>query len=228
MRQIILDTETTGLDPVSGHRIVEIGCIEVINYVPSGKIYQQYINPLRDMPEGAFKVHGLSEHFLRSFPTFDQIVHDFLNFIGQAPLVIHNANFDMTFLNHELERIGHSHLEKERVIDTLALARKKFPGARASLDALCKRFQIDLSGRVKHGALLDSELLSEVYLHLMGGRQPSFITQNIDITTSTQNDIYLETRTHRTPRQFPIIEQELEAHEILIQSMKNSLWTLTH
>jgi len=174
MREIVMDTETTGLDPADGHRIVEIGAVELINHMPTGRNYHQYINPMRDMPAGAFAVHGLSEEFLRTHPGFPQIAPDFLAFIADARLVIHNAPFDMRFLNAELSWAGLASLPMDRVLDTLAMARRRFPGAPSSLDALCRRFGVDNSVREKHGALLDSELLAEVYLELIGGRQPDF------------------------------------------------------
>ncbi len=174
MREIVLDTETTGLDPASGDRIVEIGAIELLNYMPTGEVYHQYINPERAMPAGAFAVHGLADEFLADKPVFNQIVDDFLVFIGRSKLVIHNAAFDMKFLNAEMKWCGRSRLPMSQAIDTLEIARKKYPGAKNSLDALCRRFAVDNSGREKHGALLDSELLAEVYLELIGGRQPDF------------------------------------------------------
>jgi DNA polymerase-3 subunit epsilon len=171
MREIVFDTETTGFDPAEGHRVVEIGAVELVNHVATGRTYHQYVNPERDMPDGAFQVHGLSEAFLRDFPTFAQVGQAFLDFVGDARLVAHNANFDMTFMNAELGWAGLSAIPADRAVDTLAMARAKFPGAPASLDALCRRFGVDNSGREKHGALLDSEILAEVYLELIGGRQ---------------------------------------------------------
>jgi len=171
MREIVLDTETTGLDPKAGHRIVEIGCVELINHVATDATFHKYINPERDMPEEAFRVHGLSEEFLRDQPLFSEIAEGFLTFIGDSPLVIHNAEFDMGFINAELERVKLGALDVLRSIDTVRMARKMFPGAPANLDALCKRFQIDNSGRDLHGALLDARLLADVYLELTGGRQ---------------------------------------------------------
>ncbi|MBF0252029.1 MAG: DNA polymerase III subunit epsilon, partial [Alphaproteobacteria bacterium] len=171
MREIALDTETTGLNPKSGHRVVEIGCVEMVNHIATGEVFHVYINPERDMPEEAFRVHGLSEAFLRDHPVFAKVVDDFLEFVGDAPLVIHNAAFDMGFLNAELEKAGRPKLEMARAVDTVQIARKKFPGAQANLDALCKRFGIDNSNRELHGALLDARLLADVYLELMGGRQ---------------------------------------------------------
>ncbi len=175
MREIVMDTETTGLSPDDGHRIVEIGCVELLNHVPTGKVYHQYINPQRDMPTEAFEVHGLSAERLSKEPVFADIADAFITFIGDAKLVIHNAGFDMKFLNAELKWLGKPPLEWERAVDTLAIARRKFPGSQASLDALCRRFNIDNSARELHGALLDSEILAEVYLELIGGRQPDLV-----------------------------------------------------
>lgn len=176
MREIVLDTETTGLEADRDDRIVEIGAIELINHLPSGRVFHAYINPERPMPVEAFEVHGLGDDFLRDKPRFSEIVQDFVDFIGEdARLVIHNASFDMKFLNAELRRAGRPALPWARALDTLALARDRFPGAPASLDALCRRFGVDNSGRERHGALLDSELLAEVYLELIGGRQPDLV-----------------------------------------------------
>jgi DNA polymerase-3 subunit epsilon len=188
MREIVLDTETTGLDPFEGDRIVEIGAVELMNHLPTGRTYHQYINPERGMPRGAFEVHGIGHDILeppgppvpggvtlRDKPVFARIAKDFLDFIGEAQLVIHNASFDMKFLNAELDRIGRPALPAERATDTLMIARSRFPGSPASLDALCRRFAIDNSMREKHGALLDSEILAEVYLELIGGRQPDLV-----------------------------------------------------
>ncbi len=177
MREIILDTETTGLDPENGDRIVEIGCLELINRLPSGKTFHAYINPQRSMSPEAQAVHGLSDLFLADKPVFKAVADDFLGFIDEDALVIHNAAFDMKFLNVELVLASRDRIDKNPVIDTLAMARKKFPGAPASLNALCRRFQIDNSGRDLHGALLDSELLAGVYLELSGGRQPDLVFQ---------------------------------------------------
>lgn len=174
MREIVLDTETTGFEPSEGHRIVEIGAVELFNHMPTGNTYHQYINPERLMPKEAFDVHGLGDDFLRDKPVFKAIGQAFLDFIGDAKLVIHNAAFDVKFLNFELKRIGLPSIEWSRAIDTLAISRQKFPGSPASLDALCRRFGVDNSAREKHGALLDSEILAEVYLELIGGRQPDF------------------------------------------------------
>jgi len=174
MREVVLDTETTGLDPAKGDRIVEIGCVELINHVPTGRTYQTYLDPQREMSEGATQVSGLTSDFLRGKALFVDVVDRFLDFIADSPLVIHNAPFDLGFINAELARIDRLPLDGARAIDSVILARRKFPGAPASLDALCKRFNIDLSGRIKHGALLDAELTAQVYLELVGGRQASF------------------------------------------------------
>ena len=174
MREIVLDTETTGLSPEDGHRIVEIGGVELVNHVPTGRTYHQYINPERAMPQEAYEVHGLGDAFLAGQPVFRDIAQAFLEFIADAPLVIHNAAFDIRFINAELEWVAHAPLPPERAVDTLAIARRRFPGSPASLDALCRRFGIDNSAREIHGALLDSRILAEVYLQLIGGRQPNF------------------------------------------------------
>ena len=174
MREIVLDTETTGFEPSEGHRIVEIGAVELFNHLPTGRTYHQYINPERPMPKEAFEVHGLGDDFLRNQPVFKAIGQAFLDFIADAQLVIHNAAFDMKFLNHELNSVGMPIIPMARATDTLLIARRKYPGSPASLDALCRRFGINNSAREKHGALLDSEILAEVYLELVGGRQPDF------------------------------------------------------
>ncbi|WP_341214272.1 DNA polymerase III subunit epsilon [uncultured Limimaricola sp.] len=174
MREIVLDTETTGFEPADGDRIVEIGAVELQGHMPTGRTYHQYINPERSMPKGAFEVHGLGDEFLRDKPKFAAIAQDFLDFIGDARLVIHNAAFDMKFLNAELGWVNKPKIPMDRALDTLAIARKRFPGSPASLDALCRRFGIDNGARTLHGALLDSEILAEVYLELIGGRQPDF------------------------------------------------------
>lgn len=175
MREIVFDTETTGLDPASGDRVVEIGCLELVNRLPSGKDFHVYLNPERDMPAEAEAVHGLSIKFLSDKPLFADIAEAFLAFVGDAPLIAHNASFDMKFINAELAACGRPTLADHPVIDTLKLARQKFPGSPASLDALCRRFGVDNSGRELHGALLDSELLAGVYLELSGGRQPGLV-----------------------------------------------------
>jgi DNA polymerase-3 subunit epsilon len=227
MREIILDTETTGMDPYEGDRIVEIGCVESINHVPTGNHYHIYINPERDVPEEVVAVHGLTEEFLKDKPVFAEIYADFLDFIGDAKLVIHNAAFDMKFINHHLTEMGAPAIPSSRVIDTLTMARQKFPGSPANLDALCKRFQIDNSNRTLHGALLDSELLAEVYLELLGGRQTGLTLSDND---SNQNDASsgIEKRSKkpiREPRIFEIPSEELKAHKAMVNDLGDSpLW----
>src|SRR4051812_13659002 len=175
MREIILDTETTGLDPLRGDRLVEIGCVEIFNRMPTGQTFHRHINPEREMPAEAFAVHGLSTQFLADKPLFAHVVEEFLEFIGDAPLVIHNASFDISFINAELERIKRQAISRERLVDTLMLARRKHPGVSNRLDDLCSRYAIDNSRRTKHGALLDAELLAEVYIDLIGARQSQLI-----------------------------------------------------
>ncbi|MEL6425346.1 MAG: DNA polymerase III subunit epsilon [Pseudomonadota bacterium] len=224
MREIVLDTETTGLDPFEGHRIVEIGGVELINHMPTGRTYHQYINPERDMPEEAFAVHGLGLDFLGDKPTFKEIGRAFLDFVGEATLVIHNASFDMKFLNAELKWMDVRTLPMGQALDTLELARKKFPGAQNSLDALCRRFAIDNSAREKHGALLDSELLAEVYLELIGGRQPDFSLSVVSGGASGTGGDYTPPPRPRAlkPR---LTEAERDAHAVFTGGLKgNTLW----
>ncbi|HCK32659.1 MAG TPA: DNA polymerase III subunit epsilon [Rhodospirillaceae bacterium] len=227
MREIVFDTETTGFDPREGHRLVEIGCVEIENYIPTGRVYHQYINPERDVPQEAVAVHGLDEKFLKDFPTFGEIVGDFVEFIGaDAKLVAHNAEFDVNFLNYEMKTFGFPTLERRRVVDTLKIAREKFPGSPASLDALCRRFNIDNSNREFHGALLDSELLAEVYLELVGGRQHGLVLSEEE-TARLKGDasVHLKkTRPFREPRQFDIPEEELAAHKALLDQLKDPIW----
>ena len=222
MREIILDTETTGMDPSTGDRLVEIGCVEVMNLLPTGKTYHVYINPERLIPPEATNVHGITDEFVKDKPTFGEIVGDFVDFIGNDRLVIHNAEFDVKFLNAELRMFGFPSLDNRRVFDTLALARKKFPGSPANLDALCRRFGIDNSGRTYHGALLDAQLLAEVYLELAGGRQGGFDIM-IGNGASASGDVRAA-RPFREPRIFEIPADDLEAHEAMLASMKNPLW----
>ena len=220
MREIVLDTETTGFDPESGDRLVEIGCLEIVNYVPTGRTFHRYCNPERDMPEGAFAVHGLSISFLEKHPVFEAIADEFLEFIGDARLVIHNADFDMRFLNAELKRCNRPTLAKERALCTVILSRRKFPGAQASLDALCKRFEIDNSHRTTHGALLDAELLADVYLELMGGRQAG-----LELAQQAEEQVTaLVQRDRREPRPHAASEVELAAHKALLAKLKTPIW----
>jgi len=222
MREIVLDTETTGLDPLKGDRIVEIGCVELRNHLATGMVFQAYLNPERDMPSEAAMVHGLTDEFLADKPVFAEKADDFLAFIGDAPLVIHNASFDMAFVNAELTRCGFKRLPMERATDTVAMARKMFPGAPASLDALCKRFGVDASGRKVHGALLDAQLLAEVYLELRGGRQ-----QDLAIASTASaliEEAQAGAREHRAPRAHAASEDEIAAHEAFLAQLKGPLW----
>lgn len=220
MREIAVDTETTGLDPASGHRVVEIGCVEMQGMVRTGRHFHVYLNPERDMPEEAFRVHGLSADFLSDQPLFHDVAEEFLTFIGGDPLVIHNADFDMKFLNAELKRIGRPVLESGRAVDTVKIARQKFPGSPANLDALCRRFQIDLSARTLHGALLDAELLAEVYLELMGGRQAGLGLE----PTKEEADKTAVVREYRAPRPHAPSEEELARHRVFLAQIKDPLW----
>ncbi|MEZ5860486.1 MAG: DNA polymerase III subunit epsilon [Geminicoccaceae bacterium] len=220
MREIVMDTETTGLDPASGHRIVEIGAIELEHRVPTGRHFHKYINPERDMPEDAYRVHGLSSEFLAAQPVFAAIAEEFLEFIGDAPLVIHNASFDLRFLNAELGRLDLPLLPAGRAIDTLPMAQRKFPGSPANLDALCRRFGIDLSTRELHGALLDSRLLAEVYVHLKGGLQA-----NLGLVVQARGGAAAGAAAERRPhRVFHVPPEELAAHEAFIDAMKDPVW----
>jgi len=230
MREISLDTETTGLNPKGGDRVVEIGCVEMINHIATDNVFHVYINPQRDMPAGAFKVHGLSEEFLRGHDVFAKIADDFLEFIGDDPLIIHNAQFDIGFLNAELDRLGKPPLEMSRTIDTVPMARKKFPGAQANLDALCRRFGIDNSNRQLHGALLDAELLAEVYLELNGGRQTGLgLGEDLEVDGLDAEDNaapQIETQTKREARVFTPTAQELERHEAFLNELSDPIWKL--
>ncbi len=180
MREIVLDTETTGLDPLRGDRLVEIGCVEIFNRMPTGHTFHRYINPERDMPEEAFAVHGLSSEFLSTKPLFAEVADEFLEFIADAPLVIHNASFDIGFINAELARLSKPPIPRDRLVDTLLIARRKHPGVSNRLDDLCSRYAIDNSRRTKHGALLDAELLAEVYVDLIEARQSQLILAESD------------------------------------------------
>lgn len=231
LREIVLDTETTGFDPKTGDRIVEIGCVELIDHMPTGKTYHQYINPERDMPEGAFKIHGLSEEYLKGFPVFADIADEFLAFIEDSMLVIHNAEFDMKFLNAELKLRKHPEIPMSQSFDTLALARQKFPGSPATLDALCRRFQIDNSNRELHGALLDSELLAEVYLELIGGRQHGFALdaskdENSDTMDGNASGNRGKASTHTYPKRvYEVSSEEQARHTAFMEKIKDSIWS---
>ena len=228
MREIVLDTETTGFEPNDGDRIVEIGAVELFNHLPTGRTYHQYINPQRNMPEGAFGVHGLSEQFLSDKPVFKAIAQDFIDFIGDSKLVIHNASFDMKFLNAELGWVNRPLLPKSQAVDTLAVARRKYPGSPASLDALCRRFGINNSSRTLHGALLDSEILAEVYLELIGGRQPDLVMSGPTIKKPVDGAVPQEWRPLPRPASLAtrLSEPEKVAHEKFIATFKSAaLWS---
>ena len=224
MREIVLDTETTGLDPDTGDRIVELGAVELLNHMPTGRVFHRYVNPEREVPAEAVQVHGLTTAFLADKPAFRAVAAEFVAFLGDARLVIHNAAFDMKFLNAELAWAGHGSLPWARAVDTLELARRRFPGAQNTLDALCRRFGVDNTGRTRHGALLDSELLAEVYLELIGGRQPDLI---LTVVTSGHR--------HRRPlappprpRPLPprLTEAEAAAHAAFVAELGDqALWT---
>lgn len=223
MREIVIDTETTGLDPASGHRIVEIGCIELLNAIPTGQHYHVYLDPERDMPEEAFRVHGLSTEFLTGQPKFSDVVEAFLAFVGDAPLVAHNAEFDMRFLNAELTAHGFAIIGFERIVDTLALARRRHPGAPNSLDALCQRYGVDLSRRIKHGALLDAEILAEVYAELLGGRQARLSLDPIAADFTHAPSVWRRENARELPPQ--LSETELSAHAAFVESLgRPALW----
>jgi DNA polymerase III subunit epsilon len=219
MREIVLDTETTGLDPLRGDRLVEIGCIEILNRMPTGQTFHVYLNPQRAMAAEAFAVHGLSTEFLADKPLFSEVVEDFLQFIDDAPLVIHNASFDISFINAELDRIELPPIARERLVDTLLLARRKHPGVSNRLDDLCSRYAIDNSHRTKHGALLDAELLAEVYIDLIGARQSQLIlaSETRDIRVSGQSE------TQRRQREVPlaprVTEADLMAHRAFVATL---------
>ncbi|HLH11438.1 MAG TPA: DNA polymerase III subunit epsilon [Methylovirgula sp.] len=222
MREIVIDTETTGLDPSTGHRIVEIGCVELFNAIPTGQTFHVYLDPERDMPEDAFRVHGLSADFLAGKPKFAEIAESLVAFLGDASLIAHNAEFDVRFINAELAALGLASIGMERVIDTLALARRRHPGAPNSLDALCLRYGIDASRRTKHGALLDAEILAEVYAELTGGRQASLALQTAHATRARGEGARLIRPTPLAPL---ISAAELAAHAAFIAHLgEKAIW----
>ena len=223
MREIVLDTETTGLDPKMGHRLVEIGAVELINHTPTGVNYQTYINPERDVDPGAQEIHGLTNEFLKQHPAFADITTEFMNFLSDSTLIIHNAPFDLAFINMELSRLGVAPISSERVIDTLVLARKKFPGAQANLDALCRRFAIENRHRELHGALVDAALLADVYIELIGGKEPT-LSLSAKKSKTVAEDI---ARVYQNPRSFPVSEEELELHRAFVETLKNPIWDKT-
>lgn len=230
IREVVLDTETTGMDPADGHRIIEIGCVELLNHLPTGRTFHQYINPEREVDAGAIAVHGIKNEFLKDKPVFAEIVGPFLEFCDGAKLVIHNAEFDIKFLNAELKLLGFPPFKLTEAIDTLLVARKKFPGSPANLDALCRRFNIDLSARDLHGALLDAQLLADVYLELLGGRQHGLGLgqEQRGNTAGGQGDVVIRTRKQRLyhePRPHAPSEDEVAAHSAMLSKLKGSLWS---
>ena len=232
MREIVLDTETTGIDPSDGHRIIEIGAMEMLDQAPTGAQFHVYINPERDIDAGAVAIHGLTQEFLADKPVFADIVAEFLEFIGDSQLVIHNATFDMGFINAELLRLGMPSLPKDRAIDTLTMARRKFPGAQASLDALCRRFEIDNSHRDLHGALVDADLLASVYIELLGGRQrglslepePSKVAANTAAADTAPLAFTLNDDPSKFDRPHGPSDAELAAHKALLERFDNPIW----
>lgn len=235
MREIVLDTETTGLSPEKGDRIVEIACIELINHLPTENCFQVYINPEREMSKEAIEITGITDEFLKDKPLFKDVAEDFLNFIKSDPLIIHNAKFDVKFLNYELNTLHNfnHHINLESCIDTLAIAKLQFPGAAVSLDALCKKFSIDRSKRTKHGALIDCELLADVYLQLIGGHQRQLFDANSKSKESKkemkveakQIKTHISAKPFKEPRIFPINQTEFERHkEFIKNNIKNSIW----
>jgi DNA polymerase-3 subunit epsilon len=228
MREICFDTETTGLDPKDGHKVIEIACIELVDKVQSGRFYHVYINPRRAIPAAATNIHGITDEFIKDKPIFDHIAKDFLEFIGDAKLIAHNAPFDMKFLNSELRAVGLNIITNE-IADSLQIARRKFPGSPNSLDALCKRFGIDLSKRTKHGALLDTELLCDVYVELMGGLQSGFgfnaAKDNEDATKASANKIDYAGRKTLPARDFTVSSEDEELHKkFILDNLKSNLW----
>jgi DNA polymerase-3 subunit epsilon len=223
MREIVLDTETTGLDPAKGHRIIEIGCVELLNQIPTGQSFHAYLDPQRDIPEDAFRVHGISSAFLAGKPLFTAIAGELLAFLGNCKVVAHNAEFDLRFLNAELSLVGKPAIAAERVVDTLALARRKFPGGANSLDALCQRYGIDISRRTKHGALLDAELLAEVYAELLGGRQAALSLASVGSVSLSVRGALLTSRPEPLPSRLD--REELESHLAFVAELgPESIW----
>tara|TARA_Y100000780_G_scaffold211112_2_gene209986 strand:+ start:172946 stop:173614 length:669 start_codon:yes stop_codon:yes gene_type:complete len=222
MREIVLDTETTGFNPEDGHKIVEIGAIEVINRLPTGRSYHQYINPEREIDASAIRVHGITNEKVSGMPIFSDIAQDFLDFIAGDPIVAHNAQFDVRFLNHELNLADFDTMPNE-VVDTLAIAREQFPGSQVSLDALCRRFEVDLSDRTFHGALLDAQLLAAVYLELTGGQQPILSLDDDADDDGVDSSKYKKTLA-RAPRGFSASAEELAAHQAFIDKIQGNMW----
>ena len=230
VREVVFDTETTGMDPETGDKLVEIGAVELINHIPTGVTFHRYINPQREVPEDAFKVHGLNYDFLKDYPTFAEQVDEWIEFVGDAVLVAHNAPFDMKFINYEQKELGRITYGNERVIDTLEIARKLFPGQRNNLDALCKRFNVDNSARTLHGALLDADLLAKVYLELLGGQEPTMLggEQKKKVQTTQFIDESQIQRKYREPRVFALSEEEEKAHLAFMEkNLTDAVWLKT-
>jgi DNA polymerase-3 subunit epsilon len=224
MREIVLDTETTGLDPLDGHRLVEVGCVELVNRIPSGQTFHAYFNPQRSMPAEAFAVHGLSDEFLKDKLFFAGVADDLIAFLGDAPLVIHNAAFDLGFLNAELDRAGRSLIARERMVDTLLIARRKHPGGSNRLDDLCVRYAIDNSRRTKHGALLDAELLAEVYVELIGARQAQLILSQATVPGQAIGEPIM-VRERLVPLVAAVTAEERAAHRAFVATLgENAIW----
>ena len=222
VREVVFDTETTGFNPEEGDKLVEIGAVELINHIPTGVVFHRYINPQREVPDEAFKVHGLSYDFLKDYPTFAEQVDEWIDFVGDAVLVAHNAKFDINFINYEQKELGKITYGFDRVVDTLEIARNLYPGARNSLDALCKRFNVDNSARTLHGALLDADLLAKVYLELLGGQEPTMLGRESqkEAKSSQFIDESKIERKYREPRIFALSAEEEQAH---LEFMKNNL-----
>jgi DNA polymerase-3 subunit epsilon len=225
VREIVFDTETTGIDPRDGHKIVEIGCVELMDGVQTGRTFHHYLNPERDIPPETTEIHGITNEQVRDKPLFGQIADDFLAFIGTAPMVAHNAEFDFRFINAELENIGRAPLSPARMVDTVKIAKRLYPGARLSLDALCARLGIDTSARVKHGALIDSQILAEVYVEMLGGKQRGLELSAVSADHAAHTVALPESeKIYRAPREFKPSQEELATHAAFVGKMKNAIW----
>lgn len=225
LREIVFDTETTGLDPATGDRLIEIGCVELVGGVQTGRTFHRFVNPERDIPADATRIHGITNDQVRGQPVFGQIVDDFLAFIADAPLVAHNAEFDFKFVNAELRNIGREPLSASRMVDTIQIAKRLYPGARLSLDSLCARLGIDTSARIKHGALVDSQILAEVYMEMLGGKQRGLAlgTERAAETDGSSATVQIE-RPLRAPRSFAATADELAQHAAFVGKIKNAIW----
>jgi DNA polymerase-3 subunit epsilon len=225
VREIVFDTETTGIDPRDGHKIIEIGCVELMDGVQTGRTFHHYLNPERDIPPETIEIHGITNDQVRDKPLFGQIADDFLAFIGTASMVAHNAEFDFRFINAELENIGRAPLSSARMVDTVKIAKRLYPGARLSLDALCARLGIDTSARVKHGALIDSQILAEVYMEMLGGKQRGLDLSAINADHAAHAVALPESaKIYRMPREFKPTQQELAAHAAFVGKISKAIW----